>query len=71
MKNALVMMAVFATAGAAAAACPAELRERVVQHTQIPESVQIEAERQVDLFVSWVRDDAARPGPEFGRRNLD
>jgi hypothetical protein len=71
MKNALFMFAVFAAAGIAAAACPASLREQVVEQARIPASVQIEAERQVDLFVSWVRDDAARPGPEFGNQNLD
>lgn len=71
MRNTLIMLAVFASAGLAAAVCPANLRDQVVQQAQIPESVQIEASRQVELFVSWVRDDAGRPGADFTERNLD
>ncbi|WP_339739944.1 hypothetical protein [uncultured Maricaulis sp.] len=71
MKNALLVFAVLASAGVVAAVCPASLREELAQKTQIPESVHLEAGRQVELFVSWVRDDAGRPGADFTERNLD
>tara|TARA_R110000868_G_scaffold80881_6_gene229337 strand:+ start:12106 stop:12321 length:216 start_codon:yes stop_codon:yes gene_type:complete len=71
MKNGLIMFAVFATAGAAAAACPAPVRDQVAEATQIPERMHIEVDRQLDMFVSWVRDDSARPQEDLQNRNLD
>jgi hypothetical protein len=70
MKNGLIMFAVFATAGAAAAACPASVRDQVVEATQIPERMHLEVDRQLDMFVSWARDDSARPVEDTQDRDL-
>lgn len=42
-------------------ACPEPVRQQVAARTAIPEHVYFEAERQIDLFVSWVRNDAQQP----------
>lgn len=71
MKNGLIMLAVLASGLALAAGCPASIRDQVADATQIPERFQIEADRQVDMFVSWVREDTARPIEDLQGRDLD
>lgn len=42
-------------------ACPEPVRAQVAERAAIPDHVYSEAERQIDLFVSWVRNDAQQP----------
>lgn len=70
MKNGLFLIAVIATAWGLAIGCPASVRDQVAQATQIPERIHIEADRQLDMFVSWVRDDTARPVDDSEHRDL-
>ncbi|WP_041636887.1 hypothetical protein [Maricaulis maris] len=46
---------------ALAVGCPASVRTAVVERTSIPEHVYVEAERQLDVFVAWARNDASVP----------
>ncbi|MGK0267363.1 MAG: hypothetical protein ACI82N_001616 [Maricaulis sp.] len=71
MKNGLFMLALIASVWGIAVACPAAVRDQVAEATRIPEEFQIEADRQIDMFVSWVRDDAARPVEDFRSRDLN
>ncbi|RKR02705.1 MULTISPECIES: hypothetical protein [Maricaulis] len=41
--------------------CPQSVRTAVTERTQIPDHVYEEAERQLDVFVSWARNDANVP----------
>ena len=41
--------------------CPASVRDAVSARTQIPDHVYEEAERQLDVFVSWARNEANVP----------
>ncbi|WP_291844134.1 hypothetical protein [Maricaulis sp.] len=41
--------------------CPASVRAAVSERTQIPDHVYEEAERQLDVFVAWARNDANVP----------
>ena len=50
------------TAGAVVL-CPASLRSDIAERTNVPDSYVVEAERQIDMFVSWLRDDAGKPDP--------
>lgn len=65
MKNGLFMVAIVAAVWGLVVACPAAVRDQVAEATQIPEHFQIEADRQMEMFVSWVRDDTARPVDDF------
>ncbi len=71
MKNGLIMLAVLASGLALAAGCPASIRDQVADATQIPEDFHIEADRQLGMFVSWVRDDASRPVEDIQDRDLN
>ena len=42
-------------------ACPEPVRAEVAERAAIPDHVYFEAERQIDMFVSWVRNDAQQP----------
>ncbi len=71
MKNGFVVLAAVAAAWVVALACPASVRDQITQATQLPDHIQIEADRQLEMFVSWVRDDSARPMHDFQNRNLN
>lgn len=71
MKNGIYVLAAVAGAWMIAMACPATVRDQIANATQLPDQVQIEADRQLEMFVSWVRDDGARPVQDFQDRDLN
>ncbi|WP_417477140.1 hypothetical protein [Maricaulis sp.] len=70
MKNGIFLVAVIAVAWGLAFACPASVRDRVAEATQLPEEFHLEADRQMAMFVSWARDDRARPVDDLNERDL-
>jgi len=54
---------------ALAVCCPPSVRTAVVERTSIPDHVYVEAERQLDVFVAWARNDAAVPQIEAETRD--
>ncbi len=46
---------------ALAVGCPPSVRTAVVERTSIPDHVYVEAERQLDVFVAWARNDGSAP----------
>ncbi|SDM48984.1 hypothetical protein [Maricaulis salignorans] len=70
MKNGIFLVAVIAIAWGLAVACPASVRDKFAEATQIPEDFHVEADRQMAMFVSWARDDRARPVEDMHDRDL-
>jgi len=55
---------VILTAGGLMAAivlCPDHIRQEASGRVNIPEHVYVEADRQLDMFVSWVKQDSQNP----------
>ncbi len=55
----ILLAGIGATAGVLA--CPEPVRQDFAERTAIPEHVYVEAERQIDMFVAWVRNDDQQP----------
>jgi hypothetical protein len=71
MKNGAMVFAVIATASVAAALCPASIRERIGEQAQVSSEYREEASRQIELLVSWAREDNTRPNESYNSRDLD
>ena len=71
MKNGALVFAVIATASVAAALCPASIRERISEQTQVSDEYRQETSRQIDLLVSWAREDNTRPSRSYNSGDLD
>jgi len=64
MKSGLMAAGAAALAAAAVVMCPASVRTEIAERTNVPEGYAAEAERQIDMFVAWLRDDASKPEME-------
>lgn len=64
MKSGLIMFGVAAVVLGGAMACPPSVRSELVDRTNIPEHYVLEAERQLDVFVAWLRADNEKPAGE-------
>ena len=64
MKSGLIMFGAAAVVLGGAMACPPSVRSELVERTNIPEHYVLEAERQLDVFVAWLRADNEKPAGE-------
>lgn len=64
MKSGLIMFGAAAVVLGGAMACPPSVRSELVDRTNIPEHYVLEAERQLDVFVAWLRADNEKPAGE-------
>lgn len=64
MKSGLIMFGAAAVVLGGAMACPPSVRAELVDRTNIPEHYVLEAERQLDVFVAWLRADNEKPAGE-------
>ena len=61
MKTTAILTGMAIALSVAAVNCPTPVRSAIVERTQIPDHVYVEAERQMDVFVAWARNDANVP----------
>jgi len=64
MKTTAIILGSALAVSVLAVNCPQNVRDAVSVRTQIPERVYVEAERQLDVFVAWARNDANVPDME-------
>ncbi|WP_300526813.1 hypothetical protein [Maricaulis sp.] len=64
MKSGLMAAGAAVLAAGAVVLCPASVRTEIAERTSVPEGYAAEAERQIDMFVAWLRDDASKPEQE-------
>lgn len=58
----IVLAAIGALAGIISS--PPQVREQIAETTHLPDHVYVEAERQIEMFVSWARTDFGQPEVE-------
>ena len=66
MKTGLLAAGAAALAAGAVIFSPASVRTEIAERTHVPDGYAAEAERQIDMFVAWLRDDGSKP--EFEAR---
>jgi len=66
MRSEFSVLAVVSTIMVLAALCPEHIRQNANDRVTIPEQVHVEAERQFDLFVSWIKQDGLTPSDNQG-----
>jgi hypothetical protein len=64
MKSGIIMLGAAAVVLGGAMACPPSVRSELVDRTNIPQHYVLEAERQLDVFVTWLRADGDKPASE-------
>lgn len=61
MRSGTIAFGAMAAAFAGIAMCPSEVRAEIAERTNVPEHYVLEAERQLDVFVAWLRADGDKP----------
>lgn len=61
MRSGMIAFGVMAAAFIGIAICPSEVRAELAERTNVPEHYVQEAERQLDVFVAWLRADGDKP----------
>lgn len=61
MKSGIFAFGAAAIVLGGAMACPPSVRSDLVDRTNIPQHYLVEAERQIDVFVAWLRADSEKP----------
>jgi len=61
MKNGMIAIGALVFALGGIALCPSNVRAELAERTNVPEHYVLEAERQIDVFVAWLRADGEKP----------
>ena len=64
MKSGIVAVAAMASVMGILMACPQAVRAEIAERTNVPDHYVLEAERQIEVFVTWLRADEEKPDAE-------
>ena len=71
MRGSMIVLGGLAMVGATFALTPQAVRSDVAERTNLPETVYLEAERQLGYFINWALSDGERPKRDGDTREND
>ncbi|MBO6798064.1 hypothetical protein [Maricaulis sp.] len=61
MRSGMIAFGAMVVAVGGVAMCPSNVRAELAERTNVPEHYVLEAERQIEVFVAWLRADGDKP----------